>query len=257
MAWDPDHIDFISEYCDRWCERCSLAHKCAAFTRKDDPGEIDDCSKAADKAMEELRLELAMPEPPLRPWQEGTLIAPAPGDMEQLEAARVYDERWRRIQDNPLMVAAHDYAVDSYTWLCLFGESTCARAEAAPGDHRESPDAALVRMEVEAVIDAVQVVRWDCMLIAAKLRRALDGMDSDVAPVGGDHVQTDGNGSAKLVLLLVERSEASWRLITRWAPEVEIASGLADTLAGLRVAVERAYPNARRFVRPGFDETPL
>src|SRR5687768_5214139 len=27
-----DHIDFISAYCDRWCERCSLTQRCSAFT---------------------------------------------------------------------------------------------------------------------------------------------------------------------------------------------------------------------------------
>lgn len=66
--------------------------------------------------------------------------------------------------------------------------------------------------------------------------------------------QTDFNGSAKLALLLTERSDAGWRLIARWAPESEVALGMAETLAALRVDVERSFPNARRFRRPGFDD---
>ena len=26
-----NHITFISEYCDRWCERCAFTSRCAAY----------------------------------------------------------------------------------------------------------------------------------------------------------------------------------------------------------------------------------
>jgi hypothetical protein len=26
-----DRIDFISAYCDRWCERCALTTRCSAY----------------------------------------------------------------------------------------------------------------------------------------------------------------------------------------------------------------------------------
>mgnify|MGYP003575840565 FL=1 len=131
MAWDPDHIDFISEYCDRWCDRCSLTHKCAAFTRKDDPEEIDTCSEAIERAMEKLRVELAMPEPPPRAGLEEVLHAPTPGEGEQQEIDREYEEQEHRVRANPVLVAPHDYAIDAYTWLKLYAEATCARAQGA------------------------------------------------------------------------------------------------------------------------------
>jgi hypothetical protein len=28
---DGDRIDFISSYCDRWCERCAYTSRCSAF----------------------------------------------------------------------------------------------------------------------------------------------------------------------------------------------------------------------------------
>ena len=28
---NPDRIDFISSYCDRWCERCAFTSRCALF----------------------------------------------------------------------------------------------------------------------------------------------------------------------------------------------------------------------------------
>lgn len=29
-----DRIDFISEYCDRWCERCAFTGRCSAYAVK-------------------------------------------------------------------------------------------------------------------------------------------------------------------------------------------------------------------------------
>ena len=256
MAWDPEHIDFISEYCDRWCERCPLTHKCAAFTRESDPEEIESHSDAVEKSMEALRVELALPEPSTPEWLEHLLNAPQPTEAEQKEMAREYEHRCERLRNDPMMNAAGDYSVDAYTWLKVYGEATRARAATALAEYGDSPAAAVLRMEVEGVLDALEVVRWDTRLISAKLHRAVDGKADGIASFGPDPAQTDWNGSAKLVLILVERSEAGWRLIARWAPETEIATQLANTLAALRAAVERAFPLAHRFVRPGFDEMP-
>ena len=254
MAWDPDHIDFISEYCDRWCERCPLTHKCATFARKSDPEEIDEHSHAVEKAMEDLRVELAMPEPPERPWLEEILHAQEPTDAERQESDREYEHRCVRVRNDPMMIAASDYSIDAYTWLKLYGEPTRVRAAAVLAEHGSSPESAVVRMEVDGVLDAIDVVHWDSMLIAAKLGRALSGKVDGDESFGADPAQTDWNGSAKLALVLLERSEAGWRLIARWAPESDIATQLGNTLAALRVEVERAFPMARRFIRPGFDE---
>jgi hypothetical protein len=254
MAWDPDHIDFISEYCDRWCERCALTSKCAAFTRQDDPGEIDSCSRAVEQAMEALRVELAMPAPPARPWVTDILNVPPLSEEELKEIARIEEGRSRRAEEHPALVIAREYAIDAYTWLQLYANATRKKADAARRGTRDSPEAAALRIEIDSVFDALEVVAWDKTLISSKLYRALRMMEDDSAPLGDNPLQTDSNGSAKIVLLLTERSETGWRLIARWAPESEIARKMADTLAALRADIEGAFPNARRFIRPGFDE---
>ncbi len=253
MAWDPDHIDLISEYCDRWCERCPLTHRCAAYTRESDPAEIEAHSEAVEKAMEELRVELALPEPAAQPWLEELSSVPEPTEADQKELDRAYHDGRARLRSDPMMIAASDYSIDAYTWLKLYGDLTRERAAALSHDG-DSPEAAVLRMEVEGVLDALAVVRWDSMLIAAKLRRALTGKADGEGSFDDDAAQADWNGSAKLTLLLAQRSEAGWRLIARWAPESDIATQLAQTLAALRADVERAFPLARRFVRPGFDD---
>lgn len=255
MAWDPDYIDFISEYCDRWCERCPLTQRCVVFSRENDPKQIQASEEAVEKAMEDLRVELSMPDPPARPWLDEMLHEQGP-EREQQEPDRVYEERQRRVHANPMRVVAMDYAVDAHTWIRLYDEPTRARVEAAVNEQRGGADesAAIVRMETEAVLNALSVVAWDCSLIAAKLGRAIRGKEDGWESFIDDPLQTDFNGSAKLTLLLVERSESAWHLIARWAPDRDMPTQFANTLAALRADVERAFPNARRFVRPGFDE---
>jgi hypothetical protein len=256
MAWDPDFIDFIDAYCDRWCERCPLTHKCAAFARQEDPEEIEDCSEAVEKAMDTLRQELAMPAASGRAWMDDLLAVPEPTEEEVREHQRNTRVRRARQREDQMMVSAREYAIEVHAWIRMYGDATRANVERARASLGEAAEAAVLRLETDAVVDALQVVSWDGVLIGGKIHRAIAGRDAaaDGEGVDEDPVQTDFNGSAKLVLLLTERSEAAWRLIEQWAPEREVAAGFAKTLARLRHDVERRFPNALRFRRPGFDD---
>jgi hypothetical protein len=108
--------------------------------------------------------------------------------------------------------------------------------------------------ELARVLDAVEIVRHDYLLIFVKLRRAISGLE-DSAREGWDDdpVQNDHNGTAKLALTCVDRSEGAWRAIDQWFPSGGGARALAEQLAELRGAVEGRFPRARAFLRPGFD----
>ena len=107
--------------------------------------------------------------------------------------------------------------------------------------------------ELARILDAIAIVRHDCFLIPSKLRRAIDGLE-EIEREGWDDdpVQNDHNGSAKLALTCIDRSEGAWRAIDQWYPSCGGARLLADQLAALRAAVERRLPQARAFLRPGF-----
>ena len=258
MAWDPDFIDFIDAYCDRWCERCPLTHKCAAFARQEDPDEMDDCAAAVEKAMESLREELAMPPARQRPSVEELLAPPEPSEREIQDYERASRARDERQRADPMMVRAREYSVEAHLWLRMYGGATREHAERARAAGGDALEAAVVKLEADAVLEALEVVTWDSVLISGKIYRAMDGKEwaEEDESVGDDPVQLDFNGSAKLALILAERSTAAWRLIARWGPEPEVAMRFAETLARLRHDVEVAFPNARQFRRPGFDDPP-
>ncbi len=101
--------------------------------------------------------------------------------------------------------------------------------------------------------DARSVISWFQYSIAVKARRALTGLADD-DPEDRDW-PADHDGSAKVALLGIERSHAAWLHLV----EIDLASAseaepfIAD-LIWLCDELERVFPGARAFVRPGFDE---
>jgi hypothetical protein len=61
------------------------------------------------------------------------------------------------------------------------------------------------------------------------------------------------NGSAKVALLSIERSERAWRVVAASTGD-EGATVLAGSLERLRQEVSREFPRAMEFRRPGFDD---
>jgi hypothetical protein len=103
--------------------------------------------------------------------------------------------------------------------------------------------------------EAVEIVQHDSLFITVKLHRALHGRDEhDLENDGDDHpIQNDWNGSAKVALICLERSEAAWRTIAH-ATTDETPRAIAEQLHDLRNQVNEAFPDAWSFIRPGFDE---
>jgi hypothetical protein len=90
-------------------------------------------------------------------------------------------------------------------------------------------------------------------MIYVKVRRALRGL-ADRSFEERDW-PADHDGSAKVALLAVERSQAAWlQIIEQGMATWQEAEPFIRQLLWLRDEIERVFPNARAFVRPGFDE---
>ena len=71
----------------------------------------------------------------------------------------------------------------------------------------------------------------------------------------------DSDGSAKVALIGIDRSIAAWRMMQLSLPQRVDSPELVDSIVPLilqlemlRTRLESAFPEARGFVRPGFDE---
>jgi hypothetical protein len=231
-----DRIDFISAYCDRWCERCAFTERCSVFAVK--------VAEAMCEGDLEAAMELAIGRPqPVEGEREptaGERLMNEIGDLtisdtEMNEFRRLEKARRARLNRDPLSKMAATYTTRAAGWLKA---------------HR-------ARFEVHAdpgVREALAVIGWDVWLVEAKITRALHGRDeSRTGEMPDDHpVQNDWNGSAKVALISIVRSESAWRTIAHGVPD-ERAALFADGLGHLRRALERDFPDATAFIRPGFD----
>ena len=226
------YIDFISAYCDRWCERCEFTERCSQFA----------VSVAAAMCDGDFRAAIELAIGPARvPGQDSQQTLDErmtdvlgdyqePSARELHEIGREMEGREARVRRHPLSEASLDYAVAAHRWLD-------AAAEQEPSNE-----------------EALAVVRWDLYLIHAKIDRALYGRDE--CPEGDvferDPVQSDWNGSAKVARISVDRSARAWRAMAA-ASGNDGAAALAHILETVGRLLDREFPRAMEFRRPGFD----
>ncbi len=240
-----DRIDFISAYCDRWCERCAFTSRCSAYACEIAVAMCGDFAQG-------LELAVGTPhpvdgEPPFRirkgPALAAEFLNVEMPSQEEVSAVEQREEaRHARVADEPLTSMARAYTMRSYRWLTEHHE-------------RDDHQGALRTASDPVLAEALEVVAHDSAFVSAKIHRALDGRDrfGDEEDLDDHPVQNDWNGSAKVALISLERSEAAWRVIVQ-ATDDDAAAALADAAGNLRRLTVAEFPRALSFIRPGFDE---
>ena len=107
--------------------------------------------------------------------------------------------------------------------------------------------------EAAGLMDIVEVIKWYHNMIYVKLMRALEG-ELEERWECLDEFPKDSDGSAKVALIAIDRSIAAWVEMRTHFPEHE--DEILDFLVRLerlRRKTENTFPNARAFIRPGFD----
>jgi len=238
----------VYNYCDSWCDRCAFTSRCRVFADMREmeatldpnfepaataPGLPAGLNGLASSLPEHLTgvpskhpMDAAPP-----PWLKELLEeidevsrSPLPDDVCVTRERRVVPGR-DAIDDR-----AEGYSRRARAWL----NTGQFELSSAAGDPRD-------------------VIGWFHMMIHVKAMRALHGLAAD-DPAERDW-PPDYDGSAKVALLGIDRSHTAWLdLIEVGATSAsDVAPFIAD-LVWLREALERTFPRARAFVRPGFDE---
>jgi hypothetical protein len=230
-AMNAGRIDFISAYCDSRCERCSFTSRCSSFAARAAIGMCGDVVQGLELAFGRPRV-VERAGVAMSRWLAGVEDVSVSAE-ESARWEREEDDRQVRLEGSSLMRTAKDLSMRAREWLV---DQATALAGGADAVLRE----------------ALDVVQYDVHLFWVKLYRALDGRDRD-DEIDDDPVQNDWNGSAKVALICIERSDAAWRAIAASTSE-PTPLAIADQFRDLRQAIEQEFPNAWRFVRPGFDE---
>ena len=256
LANNPNFIPGIYNYCDRWCERCTFTSRCLNYAFSE---EHFSNSEACDlenklfwqKLTEIFQLTLDM----LKETAEREGI-----DLESLDLkATAEEERLKEetVRNHECSRAAKAYGKMVETWLdsasYLFQEK---EGELNLKMRLEIPNVNPVG-EATRIKNAVDIIRWYHHQIYIKLMRAVEGKLEEKSEIL-DEYPKDCDGSAKVALVAIDRSIAAWGEMRLHFPEREgEILNLLVHLNRLCKRVEKTFPAARAFARPGFDKIEL
>lgn len=256
LAENPEFIQSIYNYCDRWCERCPFTSRCLNFAMDSEEfgdQEAHDIDNEAfwQRLTETFQMTLEL----LHEAAEEEGI-----DLESIDA-KEFEEQERvnkeLAKNHQCSRTAKLYSEMVDDWFDsakdIFGH------EDDESDLEVSADMGDVdpAEEISDFGEAVEVVRWYQHLIYVKLMRAIRGeLDERLEVL--DEFPKDSDGSAKVALIALDRSIAAWGEIRNLFPHRN--NDILDILVHLeqlRRNTEKAFPEARAFIRPGFDKIDL
>lgn len=232
LANNPDLISGIYNYCDRWCERCPLTSRCLVYATEQ---EDNDSSESHDLRNEVFWQKLGAT------FQETRELIiewanEAGFDLNgHSEDEETHHPRRQLVDNHPLTKAGKKYANTASDWFRELDQTI----DSENSEHLE---------------DAREVIQWYQYQIAVKTIRALSGRKEEFEEAELGALPKDSDGSAKVALIAIDRSIAAWRLMQLSLPERAASTvPLILQLERLRNRLERAFPQARSFIRPGFD----
>lgn len=232
-------IPGIYNYCDQWCERCTMTNKCLTFAHK------KELNKDIDPETNDINNENF--------WEQIRLSFEAAMEMlhEKAKDLGIDLDKPEKVErpvhiDSPLEDLAKNFGYKMHDWLKTNQEALADKANQI---------LLLKNKEIaQKFTDALEVVKWYHFFIAAKVYRAHMNLEKRQ---GGDDeygVYSDNLGSAKIAIIAAERSfEALSIIYTEMKEnEDEILKFLAR-LSHIKKQLLTTFPGVMEFKRPGFD----
>lgn len=235
MDADTQYISNIHDYCDSWCSRCEFTGRCRSFA--------DELLLTVEESDDPLAETLEIVRDSLAEAKQ-MLIAKAEEmgiDLEEAMNDPAVDEALNRtrgtVESYDMFQLAHTYAIGSRH---IFDRA----ADWLPPDDDPTTE------------EMLQVLHWYALFISAKIHRGLHGI-LDIDGYQDDaqltDTQSDANGSIKVALIGLDRSLLAWKYLLTDA-NASVVRPEIDRLEEIKRLAEEKFPNAREFVRPGFDE---
>lgn len=253
---NPNLIDGIYNYCDRWCERCPMTARCAVFLTTPilNPEDFEN-EEAFEKAMlrqidESMELSMDL----LHQIAEEKSI-----DLDEIDEDESWTEKAEAMQEeidqSPLSILSLEYLQLGADWLKTAGPDIKNLGETLqrtalmklPDSHPEQ-DAAVLK-------DALENITYYLHQIYVKVVRAQSGRTRSDAWFEENDFPKDSDGSAKVALIGIDRSMDAWGAFLPHLPDQEESIlTMLSKLQQLRTMLESTFPDARSFKRPGFDD---
>jgi len=253
-AKDPRYIPGIYNYCDRWCERCTFTSRCLNYAIEEEnfgDAEVRDLNNKA--FWDKLQLIFQQTIEMLNELADEQGI-----DLDSLNMESASEEISQRLDSakyHELSISARKYSNMVDNWF---------ESEYSLFEQRQDELNTMLRLDIggnkpyaEAaeIKDSVEVIRWYQHQIYVKLMRALSQEELVETQEEDNTLQSDSNGSALVALIAIDRSTSAWGKLQECFPaKTDSILDILLSLDGLRRMIEKTFPNARNFKRPGFDD---
>ena len=246
--FNSDYIPGIYNYCDRWCERCAFCSRCMNCTMVEEEfGDLKDSDLNNEAFWQKLTEVLHSTYDMLKE------IANSEGiDLDALDYDDSLDERESDSVEHLISHLSRNYLTAVDEWFeasqHLFLQKETDLNQIHVLESSENPE-----KDAVSINDAFEVIRWYQFQIHVKLKRAIDSAaDEERYP---DDYPKDSDGSAKVALIGIDRSLSAWKImLSHFANDKDAIVGFITSLESLKNRTESQFPEARAFVRPGFDE---
>lgn len=251
IANNPNFVEDIFNYCDRWCERCLFTHRCMNYAAyHEEFGDTDGKDITNEQWWEKFANFFRQTIATVKEQAQSYGI-----DLESIDDS-LLDEDNRltdRAKASPCPQASKEYSKMVSKWFDSSPDMLSEKADQLnnalqlelPGT---DPEETALQLN-----DAAEVIRWYQHQIHIKLVRASRGMLQDKEE--SDYMLDDTNGSAKVALIGIDRSIAAWGVLYENLPSH--ADEILDILVHLQrlgKETQRSFPDARNFMRPGLDK---
>lgn len=253
LAKNPKFISGVHNYCDRWCERCSLTSRCMNFALGEetfaDPETRDIKNQVFwDKLSEIFKVTMEM----VKETAEELGIDLNTLDTEEAVKQEKCNRETAKNHECARAGKAYGKMVDNW-FKSVEGLFEQKEEELNLKLQLELPNANPVE-EAATLSDTVEIIRWYQHQIHVKLMRAIHGSLDERDEILDDFPK-DSDGSAKVALIGMDRSITAWGILNKYFPqrENEILNLLVH-LDRLRRQTKKVFPDANSFVRPGFDD---
>lgn len=250
-----DAIISIHNYCDKWCERCAFTSRCSVYASAEaDRRESRTRDLANKEFWEEMSSCMMDTLEMIRERCRELGIDPDEPPSEEYWAGEARVDK--AVREHPLSEGAMAYRVAVSRWFKASEPLLQAKEDDINCRARmQLPGSGDPKAEASELADLLDLVSWYHTLIPSKVRRAVSGAVRGVPKMIED-LPRDSDGSAKIALISIDRSMAAWTKLREHFPEQrDRFLDFLVQLDRLRRGIEREFPRARAFVRPGFDES--
>lgn len=252
---NPNNIPGIFNWCDRWCERCPMTARCTLFQQEQENKAILDSDLSQDDKMEKLKEKMMESFEMLSESEdEFEFDLDDIDEEEQEEAMHEHEINELKIDIHPISDLSEAYMKESMEWLRNKRKDP-AYQPYFQIMYAEKKDYSLLSNEFKKVLGHLEAIQWYQTMIPVKCRSAFNYLSDKSFWDEYSVTERAYNGTAKVALICVQNSINAWQGMLFWSKDEEnFILPLLDKLVEIKQMLEDEFPDAYKFIRPGFDK---